>query len=179
MGATSYDRSLAGIWNVSQVVSFRSMFENSGYNRDLAPWEMSSATELDRMFYNASNFAQDLCNWQYYLPEEASVMDMFAGTSCPDQGDPNLSMLPVNPLCYNNCTLGTEAPSSAPSAESSTSLAPTSLAPTVSPVAPPPPTLAPVSIDTAAQEPTSGVASMSPMPALLLVVAWTVKRCLF
>jgi len=58
--------------------------------------------------------------------------------------------LPVNPLCYNNCTVGTEAPSSAPSAESST-----------------------------AQEPTSGVASMSPMTSLVLVAAWTVKRCLF
>ena len=106
MGAVNYNRSVAGVWNVSNVISFRSMFENAiTFDRDVSPFEMKSAQVLDRMFYNASSYNQNLCSWMTSLPQEASVTDMFVGTSCPDEGDPDLFVMPVNPLCYNECTL--------------------------------------------------------------------------
>jgi hypothetical protein len=59
---------------------------------------------MDRMFFNAVPFSQNLCNWAFTLSPNASVVEMFAGTSCPDPSDPNLTATPVNPLCYSDCT---------------------------------------------------------------------------
>jgi hypothetical protein len=59
---------------------------------------------MDRMFFNAVPFSQNLCNWAFTLSPNASVVGMFNGTSCPDPSDPNLTASPVNPLCYSDCT---------------------------------------------------------------------------
>ena len=75
------------------------------FDRDVSPFEMNSAQDLDRMFYNASSYNPNLCSWMTSLPQDASVTDTFVGTSCPGDGDPDLFVMPVNPLCYNECTL--------------------------------------------------------------------------
>jgi len=153
MDASSYNRDLGnGVWNVSQVVSFRSMFENSAINRSVSAWEMDSAQELDRMFYNATSFNQNLCTWQNYIPSDASVTDMFVGTSCPDQGDPDLSLMPVNPLCYNTCDLTTMPP---------VIVNPSTNAPVNPPTTPPVPELP---VQTSAPQ-TAAPASQAPVPS--------------
>ena len=168
MGAVSYNRSTAGVWNVSNVVSFRSMFENAiTFDRDLSPFELSSAQELDRMFYNATGFNQNLCAWMSQIPEDASVVDMFVGTNCPDEGDPDLKLMPVNPLCHNDCTL---EESTLPTVSPGSGGVPAP--PTFSPVAPP--ITAPI---TAPTLPTSGAsASYLPLTTLALVTVWMMKK---
>lgn len=101
MGATKYNRAIHD-WDVTKVRSFRSMFENTFYNRDLSAWKMSSAVDLDRMFYNASTFRQSLCPWSDSISTVASVKDLFHGTNCPDTSDPDLKGLRVS-LCYTQC----------------------------------------------------------------------------
>jgi Mycoplasma protein of unknown function, DUF285 len=110
------------------------MFENTIYDRDLSPWDLSSAAELDRMFANATAFRQSLCNWQYTIPKNASVTEMFVGTDCPDTGDPDLTAWPVNPLCFANCTVGdsTDAPANATQMSSRSLLTKVPVAPTAS-----------------------------------------------
>jgi len=141
MDATSYNRDTGnGVWDVSKVVSFRSMFENSAMDRSVGAWEMDSAQELDRMFYNAATFSDDLCAWQNHVPSDASVTDMFVGTSCPDQGDPDLSALPASSLCNATCTLVddgldslAQTPAPAPDGNTTTPDGPSDSVPTVSP----------------------------------------------
>ena len=169
MGAVNYNRSIAGVWNVSNVISFRSMFENAiTFDRDVSPFDMSSAQDLDRMFYNASSFNQNLCSWMITIPQDASVTDMFVGTSCPDQRDPDLFVMPVNPLCYNDCTLDeSSVPTMSPGGGGGGGGLP----------APPTPGLGSPPSPTAA---TSGVAKVYSSPiCLVLVVVSMMKRFMF
>jgi hypothetical protein len=48
---------------------------------------MSSAAVLDRMFFSDELFVHDTCSWTNYIPQTASMLEMFVGTSCPDIDD--------------------------------------------------------------------------------------------
>jgi len=112
------------------------MFENAAtFDRDLSPWEVTGAADMDRMFYNASMFSQYLCPWMDRIPETASVSEMFAMTNCPNQGDPDLFAMPVNPLCYDNCTLESASPSGMPMSGGAVPAPPAPPTPALSPAA--------------------------------------------
>lgn len=104
MGATDFTRTLDP-WNVTNVLSFRSMFEGTSYYRDLSPWKMTSAVDVDRMFYNDSRFNQYLCSWGNSIPMNASVEDMFHGTACQNTADPRLTAFRFS-MCSTGCTTG-------------------------------------------------------------------------
>jgi Mycoplasma protein of unknown function, DUF285 len=73
-------------------------FLNAGmFNADLSEWDVSSLGDASRMFKQAGNYNQSLCAWGKYLPDNATVADMFKDTKCPDTSDPSL---PVGPFCY-------------------------------------------------------------------------------
>jgi len=142
------------------------MFENAvTFDRDLSPWEVTGAVDMDRMLYNASMFSQYLCPWMDRIPETASVSEMFVMTSCPNQGDPDLSVMPVNPLCYDNCTLDMESasPSGMPTSGGAVP-------------APPTPALSPTAVPPAA--PTSGaMPALAIISALMVLMVSTVWNC--
>ena len=62
--------------------------DSSSFNRNLSPWDVSSATSMDSMFNGASSFDQALC-WDVAPDGATSTTDMFAGSlghvdaSCP------------------------------------------------------------------------------------------------
>ena len=99
-------------WDVSSAKNMSGMFmDASAFNQNVTSWELDSAVDVSRMFYNAASFKQDLCAWQATLPPDASVVDMFVGTACPSEDDPNLANSPVQPLCAKVCTAVDDKPS--------------------------------------------------------------------
>jgi hypothetical protein len=74
---------------VRSVADLSYMFlDSSSFNRNLSPWDVSSATSMDSMFNGASSFDQALC-WDVAPDGATSTTDMFAGSlghvdaSCP------------------------------------------------------------------------------------------------
>ena len=61
-GATSFNHNISA-WNVSNITSMRSMFENSGFNQPLNSWNTSSVVNMRSMFKNASMFNKDISSW--------------------------------------------------------------------------------------------------------------------
>ena len=124
----------------------------TSFNQDLSAWPITYADFFDSMFEGASTFDQDLCAWTSTI--EAEILpDMFAGTACPEQGDPEFisDFSQYSPLCYE-CPILTPQPSTSPSTTPSVSLAPSenpselpSLLPSVAPSLLPsnPPSMAP------------------------------------
>merc|ERR1719362_2172751 len=51
----------------------------SSFNGDISEWDVSSAINMDKMFYNASSFAQTLCG--KWLTSKAIKQEMFVGSS--------------------------------------------------------------------------------------------------
>lgn len=82
-----------GVWDVSRISDFSRIFDArrnpaaARFNDDISAWDVSNAEDLSAMFYGASDFNQDLCNWGELL-SSADVADMFAQTNCPNTGDP-------------------------------------------------------------------------------------------
>ena len=76
------------------------MFQSSPFNQDISSWDLSTATAFADMFGDASEFNQNLCDWEVYLVQQdvVSVSDMFAGTACPNTADPAGN--PISSLCY-------------------------------------------------------------------------------
>mmetsp|Transcript_26895 Transcript_26895/g.40848 ORF Transcript_26895/g.40848 Transcript_26895/m.40848 type:complete len:241 (-) Transcript_26895:34-756(-) len=53
-----------GKWNVSEIDDFEDAFEDQvDFNEDIGELDMSNATSLSWMFYNARSFNQDLSRW--------------------------------------------------------------------------------------------------------------------
>jgi hypothetical protein len=54
------------------------------------------------MFEAASSFNQNLCAWGPKITDRTIVMEgMFFASSCPSQGDPDLTLDPITPLCFS------------------------------------------------------------------------------
>lgn len=53
-------------WDVSNVEDMSFMFAGSTYNKSLADWDASSATNMTSMFQDATSFNQDLSGWRLH-----------------------------------------------------------------------------------------------------------------
>ena len=51
-------------WDVSNVISMRSMFSNcEKFNKDISAWDVSNVKDMSYMFFNCEKFNQDISNW--------------------------------------------------------------------------------------------------------------------
>lgn len=66
---------------------------------DISKWDVSNVKHLDRAFYGALSFSEDLCDWGEHLANLEDAKDMFVGTDCDDKGDPIPGSNPPGPLC--------------------------------------------------------------------------------
>ncbi len=64
-------------WDVSNVISFVSMFHTSTFNQDLSNWDMTSAIELTYMFYGNNSFDQNMSTWIKWNLDGVISKDMF------------------------------------------------------------------------------------------------------
>lgn len=112
-------------WDVSSGANFEFMFRETAFNGDLSLWNVERAVDLSGMFDSATefegigldnwnprfansmaymfwgctSFMQNLCNWS--IPHRANVDEMFLKTACPNPSPPNLTAVPVSPLCFS------------------------------------------------------------------------------
>jgi surface protein len=134
-------------------------YSASAFNRNIGSWNLSQVTNMNQMFQYVSVFNQSLCAWGPAIAQsQPFVTDMFSNTACSSQNAPNVTVLPVQPLCAQTCPVPTKAPTKVPTKV--TTKAPTKLptkmptkfpskaplkvptkapinAPTMAPVAPP------------------------------------------
>lgn len=111
---TTFDSTFAGAkvfnsdvsqWEVSRVTTMRKMFEGAAkFNSQMQGWDVGRVTDMTRMFYAAEEFRKVLCYWAPDLLSLENVTDMFVNTNCENEGDPNLAVDPISPLCFP-CTL--------------------------------------------------------------------------
>ena len=85
-------------WGVNDVITFERMFFGaSAFNQDLSSWVPAAAQNMDQMFASQNGiqfdiaFNQNLCSWvrNFRVPTTVSVNNIFDGSSCPAQGDPD------------------------------------------------------------------------------------------
>lgn len=140
---------------VTKVTDFCSMFYGSAFNQDISSWVPSSAANMQQMFYSASAFNQNLCSWGSDLASSVNTINMFSGSACPAQNDPNFTAIPPGPFCQACVT-------SAPPTVSPTKT--DTMPPTVAPTKPP--TVAPTKVPSVApSESPSPAPTESPSPA--------------
>jgi surface protein len=78
-----------GAWCVSRIQDFSSVFSiyrsfnATTFNSDISTWEVSSATNMDNMFYEASSFNKDLAAWD--VSKVSSMQQMFYDATSFDQ----------------------------------------------------------------------------------------------
>ena len=102
-------------WNVSSVTDMRYMFESSSFNQDISVWNITKVTTVYRMFFNASNFDQNLCTWSSIFPYSTEDTFIFQDSGCRYQDDPVMEH--GGPFCKSVCQ-GTEGPTSSPTTTS-------------------------------------------------------------
>jgi surface protein len=67
-------------WNTSRVTNMNDMFYNrSEFNEDISRWDVRNVTNMSGMFYRASRFNRDLSRWNVTKVENMS--GMFAGAT--------------------------------------------------------------------------------------------------
>jgi Mycoplasma protein of unknown function, DUF285 len=77
---------------------------NPVFNSNLAGWQVQKLSSLNTMFYDATSFNQNLCDWRTRLTSGAVFGQAFQNTLCPSQSDPNPAT--VGPYCAICPTLG-------------------------------------------------------------------------
>ena len=125
--ARSLDRDLS-CWDVSSVHDFSYMFRGAAsfqnghldawctscsddlgymfylatnFNDDLSDWDVSGVTDFRFLFSDASMFDQSLCSWLDKISSDVTdsrMGSMFELTSCPSQADPG--SVPYMTMCY-------------------------------------------------------------------------------
>lgn len=105
-GAESFASDLSS-WDVKEVVNTGAMFKGAAkFNSDLSGWNVESARWFSGMFEDAALFNQNLCAWgplmtDLYNQRPHDVSNMFVGTSCPLELDPDLSGSTPKPFCHS------------------------------------------------------------------------------
>jgi surface protein len=67
-------------WNVSQVSTMRSIFENfASFDGDVSSWDVSKVTAMEKAFKGASSFNGDLSRWD--VSQVVSMQSMFHSAS--------------------------------------------------------------------------------------------------
>jgi surface protein len=86
-GATRFQSDLSS-WNVSSVHRADGMFYDTQFNSDISNWDVSRMETLEWMFGMDGNFSQNLCAWADRVMPTAIVSNMFVGTACEFNQDP-------------------------------------------------------------------------------------------
>ena len=90
------------------------MFNNAkAFARDISGWNFPPGANMNRMFYGAASFNQDLCEWGDRFNYVTST-DLFTGTGCVNKMDPTEAL--QGPFCASEC-LATTATTTAATAE--------------------------------------------------------------
>ena len=68
-----------GHWNVSTITNMKKMFSaTTNFNGNIAAWNTSNVTDMSEMFYNASAFNQNINSWDVRKVTDMSGMFAFA-----------------------------------------------------------------------------------------------------
>lgn len=88
-------------WDVSSAQSLFGLVHGAAsFNEDISDWDVSAATDFTAMLQGATSFNADLCAWASKISDpDASLINAFQGTACPDTSDPDLSSSPAGPFC--------------------------------------------------------------------------------
>ena len=70
-------------WDISNVSRFENMFEGTKFNADISGWDVSSATNVSRMFYNDQQFNQNISGWS--VQNVTNMITMFSGATSFNQ----------------------------------------------------------------------------------------------
>ena len=87
------------------------------FNSDITTWDINSVTDVSQMFYGATNFNQQLCEWGFGYPQfpYSSAKDMFTDSGCEIQDSPGFGFATgIGPFCQSDC-IPTASPTSMPS----------------------------------------------------------------
>ena len=98
-------------WNVSSVTSMSVMFSLTPFNQDISSWDISKVTSAYKMFFESSNFNQNLCAWSSVFSYSTENTFIFQYSGCRYQDDP--VQVYGGPFCESVCQ-GTEGPTSSP-----------------------------------------------------------------
>jgi surface protein len=113
-GADGFDSDL-GLWNTAYVVNMSQMFLHvtAFTGKGLDPWRVPKVADLTRAFTGSTSFRANLCGWGLDLFGRSVLMaDLFSGTDClTNDTSPDLSVVPVSPLCFPCENPGTPSPS--------------------------------------------------------------------
>ena len=71
-----------GTWCVSDITDFSRIFKYSTLNEPLDDWDVSGARTMERMFYGARSFDQNLTTWN--VTRVRNFSEMFAGAAAFD-----------------------------------------------------------------------------------------------
>ena len=114
-GAVRFEADLSQ-WNVEEVENFFAMFAFlPRFNSDLSSWRLRSAQDVSFMFQQTTSFNQNLCTWGRSLDPSVNTDEMFTQSSCPLTDNPNFSLSPPGPLCFECVDSDTTPPTLAPS----------------------------------------------------------------
>jgi hypothetical protein len=85
-------------WQVENAETMHAMFRAAtAFNVDISEWDTTPVRNATRMFNSATFFSANLCFWDW----NSEFVDAFGRSGCPEQSDPNLSIVPVSPPCFS------------------------------------------------------------------------------
>ena len=86
-------------WDTSEVKDFSSLFWNkSNFNEDLSHWNVSNVTDMSAMFRNASSFNQNISSWN--VSKVTNMYRMFQGASAFNSDISNWDVSKVEDMEY-------------------------------------------------------------------------------
>eukprot|EP00578_Thalassiosira_sp_NH16_P015825 CAMPEP_0181112070 /NCGR_PEP_ID=MMETSP1071-20121207/19620_1 /TAXON_ID=35127 /ORGANISM="Thalassiosira sp., Strain NH16" /LENGTH=363 /DNA_ID=CAMNT_0023196021 /DNA_START=292 /DNA_END=1383 /DNA_ORIENTATION=+ len=119
LAAHNFNQDLSS-WDVSRVEDFTGMFRAArSFNADVSMWTLlgGNATRVDRMFYMAKSFNQNLCAWGDKFPYDGAD-GIFKDSSCINKTTPHEDLR--GPFCASDC----RGKSTVPPTDSQTTPAP-------------------------------------------------------
>ena len=75
-------------------------FDTASFNIDTSSWSISSVDNMEKMFFLATAYNQNLCAWVDEFPY-GSATNIFVGSGCNVRGDPHV--LQQGPFCASSC----------------------------------------------------------------------------
>ena len=76
-------------------------FSASSFCQDLGGWDVGRVWRMDSMFEGATSLNVSLNEWGPKADSLSRASDMFQGTSCLTQEDPDLTLTPPYPFCHD------------------------------------------------------------------------------
>ena len=75
-------------WDTSKVTNMNHMFYNAtNFNEDIGKWDTSNVTDMSEMFYKAREFNQDIGNWDTSKVNNMDEMFKYASKFNKDIGE--------------------------------------------------------------------------------------------